>query len=215
MCTPRLASFGFLFTFGCDQFYLNGDQDIVVDTGEEDLTPNPTIDLEWTDAGIDIELRNGSGYEFRFGIVESTDNCSINTEYGCWTAEDCINGYISPQESFAHPVYCHPLSQSGTTLEYSDSLVDVITKTDEVIQGVKTAFPKPTEDSSYEFGVTYYLQATSTGANPTIECWVWGVDPDHYTDEGCKSPIPVRLDILDSHPKHQRFVLPLESTWTP
>ena len=215
MRTPLLTSVCLLLASGCEQFYLNVDEDTAVDTGEEELTPNPTIDLEWTEAGIEIELRNGSGYEFQFGIVESTNECAMDTEYGCWTAEDCVNGYITPQETFAHPVYCHPLSQSGTTLEYSDSLVDVITKTDEVIQGSKTAFPKPNEDSSYEFSVTYYLQATSTGANPTIECWSWGVNPDYYTDEGCKSPIPVGLDSQETHPKHQRFNLPLQSTWTP
>jgi hypothetical protein len=212
MRTPLLVSLSLLFASGCEQFYLNVDKDTAVDTGEEALTPNPTIDLSWAETGIEIELNNGSGYEFVFGMVESTTECSADTEYGCWTAEDCINGYITPQETFAHPSYCHPLSQSGTTLEYSESLVAIITKTDEVIQGSKTAFPKPSEDNTYEFSVTYYLQATSTGANPTIECWSWGVDPDYFINEGCKSPIPVRLNTTTALPRHQRFELLMQPT---
>mgnify|MGYP001327390065 CR=1 FL=1 len=215
MRTPLLVSLSLLFTSGCDQFYLNPDEDTATDTAEEELAPNPTIDLSWTEAGIEIELTNGSGYEFTFGIVESTIECAADTEYGCWTAEDCINGYITPQETFAHQPYCHPLAQSGTTLEYSESLVSIITKTDDIIEGKKTAFPAPNEDSTYEFSVTYYLQAVSTGSNPTIECWTWGVDPDYYISEGCKAPIPVRLDSAESGPRHHRFNLPVQHSWTP
>ena len=215
MRTPLLVSLSLLFAPGCEQFYLNVDEDTALDTGEEEISPNPTIDLSWNEGGIDIVLSNGSGYEFTFGLVESTTECAADTEYGCWTAEGCINDYITPQETFAHQSYCHPLAQSGTTLQYSESLVAVITKTDDVIEGTKTAFPAPTDGITYEFSVTYYLQAVSTGANPTIECWSWGVDPDYYTNEGCKSPIPVRLDEAEHSAQRQRFELPVRNIWSP
>ena len=75
-------------------------------------------------------------------------------------------------------------------------------------------FSSPKVDSTYEYGVTYYLQAISTGANPTIECWSWGVKPDYYTEVGCKSPIPICLDEATST-RRQRFELPTQGTWSP
>jgi hypothetical protein len=202
-------------TTGCEQFHLFVDEDTAVDTGEDLLTPNPSIDVTWADGGIEIVIDNGTGFDFQFGIVESSQSCSIDTEYGCWTAEDCINGYITPQDTFAHAPYCHPMGDSGATLAYSESLIDVITSTtgNLVVPGVQTGFPMPTEESTYEFEVTYYLKAVSTGANPTEECWTWGVDPDHFSDAGCKAPIPIRLDWNTNgiFPVRQRLELPLQS----
>lgn len=215
MRTPLFVSLSLLFTAGCDQFYLNVDEDTALDTGEVELSPNPTIDISWTEAGIEIQLSNSAGYSFTFGIVESTAECAVDMDYGCWTAEDCLNGYSSPDGDFIHSVYCHPLDHSGTTLEYSDSLTEVIQGRDDVIQGTKTAFSAPTDDSTYEFSVTYYLQAVATGSNSTVECWSWGVNPDYYVNEGCKSPIPIRFDSTAFASRQQRFELPLPSTWSP
>jgi len=204
---------------GCEQFHILVDEDTAVDTAEEVLVPNPSIDITWKPEGLELLIANGAGYEFEFGMVESSTECSIDTEYGCWTAEDCISGYISPQETFSHIPYCHPLEDVGDTLDYSSSLIGVITGSvdDYVIQGEQTAFPAPSDDMSYEFAVTYYLKAISTGSDPTIECWAWGVNPDHFASEGCKSPIPVRLDSTDtiSSIRHQKWELPLSKTWTP
>ena len=197
-------------TTGCEQFHLFMDEDTAIDTAEEEQVSNPTVDISWEDTGIAIEIENGFGYEFTFGLVESTPECAADVEYGCWTAESCISDYITPQETFAHPRYCHSIDQNGTTLAYSESLAAVITAStsEGVIPGSKTAFPMPTESKTYEFDVTYYLQAVSTGENPTIECWAWGVNPDYYIEEGCKSPVPVALD--QDTPMHtRRFRLPI------
>ena len=235
MRTPLLVSLSLLFTAGCDQFYLNVDKDTALDTGEVELSPNPTIDVSWAETGIEIELSNGTDYEFTFGIVESTAECAVDTDYGCWTAEDCLNGYSSPDGDFIHSVYCHPLDHNGTKLTYSKSLTKVITRDDPTIHrdphnaqslfsgiaeysvtpGSQTAFTAPTDEFTYEFSVTYYLQAVGTGSDSTVECWSWGVNPDYYVNEGCKSPIPIRLDSTALSSRHQRFELPLQSTWSP
>ncbi len=205
----------FTLLTGCEQFHLFVEDDKATDTAEEELTPNPSIDLEWGETGIDIVITNGQGYEFEFGIAESSSECAIDTEYGCWTAEDCISGYQTPQDSFAHSPYCHSLSDIGGSLRYSDSLIGVITGTspDYVIPGEQTAFPAPTSETTYEFSVTYYLKAVSTGSDPTIECWAWGLNPDHFSSEGCKAPIPIALPSAhpeDSvHLRTQRWSLPL------
>jgi len=208
--TLRTTFFAILaLHMGCEQFHLFVDEDTAVDTAVEELTPNPSIDITWGEEGIELVIENGTGYEFEFGLIESSAECAVDVEYGCWTAEGCISGYITPQETFSHPPYCHSLSDIGGTLAYSSSLIGVITgnSTDYVVQGEQTAFPAPEDDSSYEFSVTYYLKAVSIGANPTIECWAWGVNPDHFASEGCKAPIPVALD-LNTSPRHQRFSLP-------
>ena len=187
--------FPIITILGCEQFHLFVEEDTGIDTAEETIVQNPTIDINWGSNSIDIEIQNGSGYDFEFGITESTTSCSIDTEYGCWTAEDCLSGYITPQETFSHPPYCHTLLDSGGSLTYSSSLMGVITGTvdDYVIPGERTAFPAPTEELSYEFSVTYILKATSTGADPVSECWTWGVNPDHFSSENCKAPIPISI----------------------
>ena len=180
MRTPLLTSLGLLFASGCEQFYLNGDKDTALDVDEVELSPNPTVDITWTETGIQIDLQNDDGYIFTFGLAESTSECAAEDNYGCWTAEDCISGYISPTGLYSHTVYCHPLEESRTTLKYSESLVKVITKEDpayiiekqgnispqpveyRVIPGSQTAFPAPNADSSYEFDVTYFLRAVVT-----------------------------------------------------
>ena len=205
----RLNNYGFAFalvTFtGCETFYLGNEDTGTEDTGLVELSPNPTVDITWTTEGIQVSIENGEGMEFRFGLTESTESCSVDTEYGCWTAEDCMSGYITPQNDFSHPVYCHGIGTSGSTLKYSDSLIGVITgaSSDYVINGQQTAFPSPNDEMSYEYEVTYYLEGTTVGSNPTTECWTWGVNPRHYEEKNCKAPVPVLLN-----PQHIRWSLP-------
>ena len=200
-----------------EQFYLNVDKDTAVDTEPEEIPLNPTIDITWAQTGIDIEVKNGIGYTFTFGIIESTEDCANNEDYGCWTAEGCLNAYSTPEgaEEHQHPSYCHPVGDVGGNLQYSESLENVIQNIDFVTPGSKTAFPAPTDENTYEFGVTYYLRAVSTSSNPTDKCWSWGVNPEYYTEAGCISPIPVRLQPTETSPRRQRFELPIQNTWTP
>ena len=193
---------------GCEAFYLNPEEDSGLDSAEEDtIVLNPVADIDWTAEKLVINIENGSGYEFTFGIAETSTECGIDTQYGCWTAEDCGSGYLSPQGDYPHPAYCHPLSEVGEELDYSESIYSVIAGLNEnyVVAGKETAFPAPTEDVSYEFQVTYYLQAVEIGnAGSETECWVWGLDPDHFSDRNCKVPLPM------SSTSTQRVVLPLD-----
>ena len=191
-----------LFTFlACDTFYILVPEDTAVETDTaEETRLNPVADIDWTADRLLISISNGSGYEFKFGLVETSTECSIETQYGCWTAEDCgaphsvhEGGYTNPQGTITHNSYCHPLSEIGTDLEYSENLYSVING-DEAIGEGKTAFPAPTDETSYEFQVTYYLQATEIGGTSETECWVWGLDPDHFADRNCKVPIPMSDD---------------------
>jgi hypothetical protein len=190
-----------LLTFlACETFHILVPEDtaVITDSAEETRL-NPVADIDWTADRLLISITNGSGYEFKFGLVETSTECSIETQYGCWTAEDCgsphsvhTGGYTSPQSdpNLDHGSYCHPLSEIGTDLVYSENLFSVING-DEAIGEGKTAFPAPTEELSYEFKVTYYLQATEIGGSSETECWVWGLDPDHFADRNCKVPIPM------------------------
>ena len=199
-----------IFTlFGCDAFHLFPDEDSGVSSVEEETAVlNPIADIEWTDEKLIISIENGSGYEFIFGIAETSTECSVDTQYGCWTAEDCGSGYLSPQGDYPHQAYCHPLSELGGELEYSESIYSVIAGLNDnyVVAGKETAFPAPTAEESYEFQVTYYLQALEIGTSGSeTECWVWGLEPDHFSDRNCKVPLPM------SNHSTQRFILPLGS----
>ena len=194
---------------GCDAFHLFPEEDSGVETVEEDtVVLNPIADIDWTEEKLLITIQNGSGYTFTFGIAETSTECKVDTQYGCWTAEDCGSGYLSPQGDYPHQAYCHNLSEVGGELEYSESIYSVIAELNEnyVVPGKETAFPAPTEDDSYEFQVTYYLQAVENGsAGAETECWVWGLDPDHFADRNCKVPLPM------SGTSTQQFILPLNS----
>ena len=186
-------SIGILLQFiACTTFHLFEDEAVIMDTGDEILTPNPTVDLDWNLDALHITFANADNYEFRLGIAETSNECSIDMEYGCWVAEDCLHGYLSPQGNFPHPSYCHVLPGGESTLEYSNSLFGVMSgqNGEMVIPGSKTGFTAPTDEFSFEFQVTYFLQATQAGSNE-VECWVWGNDPDYFRDQNCKVPLPI------------------------
>ena len=199
-----------LYLIACESFHLFVPEDTGFDSGiEEEITLNPVADINWTDEFLGISIENGDGYEFYFGLAETSTECSINTQYGCWTAEDCGSGYLSPQGTNQHNPYCHKLSEIGEELEYSESLYSVIARLNDnrVVPGEKTAFPAPTEENSYEFQVTYYLQAIEIGnSNAEPECWVWGLTPDYFSDRNCKVPLPM------SNNSSRRVELPLNSS---
>jgi len=201
-----------LYLMACKTFHLFMGDDTAVDTGPAvEIQLNPVADIDWAQDGLRINLENGDGYQFAFGIAETSTECGIDTTHGCWTAEDCGGGYVSPQGTNAHPMYCHPLAETGGLLGYSEGLYSVIAGLGEnyVVPGQKTGFPAPmcsdetltTKDdcenggsvwTTYEFKVTYYLQAIEIGnSNVETECWTWGYDPDHFAERNCKVPLPM------------------------
>ena len=183
----------FIAFAACAPFHLFVEDDTATDTAQTELTPNPTVDIDWLADHLAITITNGQGYAFEFGLTESSQECSIDTEYGCWTGEDCFSGYVTPQGTYAHISYCHPLREDGGELEYSTGLIEVITGSNNsyVIPGTRTAFPSPNANQSYEFEVTYFLRATSVGSNPVTKCWAWGKDPDHFLSLNCTIPLPI------------------------
>ena len=185
-----------LLLIGCANFGFDWfSDDTATDTGDGvDLLPNPTADIDWDAERFRLTITQGDNYSFRFGIAETSAECGINTDVGCWTGEDCGSGYESPQGTFIHSATCHPAVANGTLeLEYSTSLEDVIIGNNEqyVAAGQKTAFPAPTAEQSYEFSVTYFLESQNM-TSQEVQCWVWGSDPDYFATRGCRTPIPLR-----------------------
>ena len=81
-------------------------------------TYNPTAQVEWGEEQLVVYMSNTEGYDFYFGIVESTEECTQNIEYGCWTGEDCspTEPYISSDESILLGPYCHPADGEGVAI---------------------------------------------------------------------------------------------------
>ena len=181
---------GLLLISACDRFPVGQEEDTATDTAQttEESDHLPVADVNWNQDGLQLTILNGENHDFYFGLVESTESCRDDTAYGCWTGENCgdSTGYMSLDEEIQLGPYCHPAGITGVNLFYSESIYAVITGNDYVAQGQQTAFPAPTEEESYEFSVTYYLEDGITG-----ECWVWGVDPTVFEERSCKYPLPV------------------------
>jgi hypothetical protein len=168
-------------------------------SSEEETTGtyNPTAQVEWGEEQLVVYMSNTEGYDFYFGIVESTEECTQNIEYGCWTGEDCspTEPYMSSDESILLGPYCHPADGEGVAiaLNYSSGFDSIFQGAEVVSGGVQTAFPAPiltgdtgTENiESYEFLVTYYLEDRISG-----KCWSWGIDPGYFKDRNCNLPVP-------------------------
>jgi hypothetical protein len=179
-----------LFFCACDSLPFLSKTD-TGDTGDTTLEAinKPVADIDWEEGNLVLNITNGDDIQLEFGIVETTTECAADAVYGCWTAENCdsSSGYTSPDGTPIGP-YCHPVSSTGVSLEYSANLTDVmdgVTGTN-VIAGMRTGFPAPTEEESYEFKVTYYLNNISSQ-----DCWVWGVNPTYFETSNCTTPVPV------------------------
>ena len=152
--------------------------------------PNPLADIDWLEDKLVLTIQNGDGYDFYFGLVESTENCSQDTTYGCWTAENCgEEAWTSVNGTFTRGPYCHPAGDIGVSLDYGDGIMNAINGSSFVANGQQTAFPAPTEEDSYEFKVSYILIDRISQ-----DCWAWGVDPAFFADQNCKYPVPTSLE---------------------
>ena len=205
----------FLLSFlACEAFYIGVKDEAVEDTAEI-ISPPLQIDIDWDDDFLRIKASNVEGYgNIKLGIVEVSNECEDDLENGCWTGEDCHNGYPPPegQESSERYTQCHLLPSTDaeygnnswvSSLAYSSQIENVATVDDAIenlnvpIGNGNTAFPAPTESLNYETKVSYYLQAEiigEEGENP-IRCWTWGVDPSYFDglnpELQCNTPLPV------------------------
>ena len=204
----------FLLSFlACEAFYIGVEDERTEDTAEE-LTPPLQIDIDWDDDVLRIKASNVEGYgNIQFGLIESSDDCEADLLEGCWTGEDCYNGYPPPegQEGLSRYNACHSIP--GTDSEYGDNSItsslnystvienvetldDAIENTNVPVGNGNTAFPAPTENFNFETRVTYYLKAEiigEEGENPE-RCWTWGVNPSYFDALECSTPLPVSLN---------------------
>ena len=183
-------------------FACNGDKgDTALDTANADTgpTPNPLANVDWLEDQLVLNIQHGEGYDFTFGIIESTDSCEQDNTYGCWTAENCgEDAWSSISGLFTRGPYCHPAGDTGLSLDYGEGLMNAINGSTFVANGQQTAFPAPTVEESYEFKVTYILIDRISQ-----DCWAWGVDPFYFADQNCKYPVPTSLET----PSRLRFEL--------
>ncbi|MBM74418.1 MAG: hypothetical protein CMK59_03385 [Proteobacteria bacterium] len=162
----------------------------------EEVAFLPTAQVEWGETQLLLHMKNTSGYDFQFGIVESSEECAQDIDFGCWTGENCddFDPYTSADEEVILGPYCHPAQGDGValSLNYSSSISSVLLLEDVVSNGVQTAFPPPPQESedseseSYEFKVTYYLVDLISG-----KCWAWGINPNYFSDRNCTIPLPL------------------------
>jgi len=204
----------FLLSFlACEAFYIGVEEEIIEDITEE-VSPPLQIDIDWDEDMLRIKASNVEGYgNIEFGLIESSDECEADLLDGCWTGEDCYNGYLAPEglEGLSRYKACHAIpntdSEFGDTyfissLRYSSETENVLTLDDAIentnvpVGNGNTAFPAPSEDYSYETRVTYYIKAEmigEEGENPE-RCWTWGVNPSYFDALECNTPLPASLD---------------------
>lgn len=170
----------------------NGDKgDTALDTAATDTgpIPNPLANIDWLDENLVLTIQHGEGHDFSLGIVESTDECTLDTTYGCWTAENCgEDAWSSVNGNFVRGPYCHSAGDEGVALKYGEGVMNAINGSAFVTDGT-TAFPAPTETDSYEFKVSYILTDRISQ-----DCWAWGVEPSYFDEQNCKYPVPTQLD---------------------
>ena len=202
----------FLSFLACEAFYIGIEREVVQDTATP-LSPPLQIDIDWDADQLKINAVNVEGYgNIRFGIIESSDECTADLLNGCWTGEDCFNGYPPPegQEGSARYASCHSIPSADSeygedsfvsTLNYStaidgvETLLDAVQNLNVPVGNGNTAFPAPNASLSYETQVTYYLEAEivgEEGENPN-RCWTWGVNPSYFDALECDTPLPVSI----------------------
>ena len=194
MITKELPMLAFIF-LSCNSDKSDSAIEVLEDTSP---IPNPIADIDWNEDKLVLTIQNGEGHDFTLGIIESSDSCNVDITYGCWTAESCSEEpWTSVDGNYIEGPYCHSAGDAGVSLDYGGGILSVIAG-DSFVTNTQTAFPAPTEESSYEFQVSYILIDRISQ-----DCWAWGVDPFYFNDQNCKYPVPIMLDT----PKHWRIEL--------
>ena len=133
---------------------------------------HPWVEVSWGASKLEARVHNREpGVSYQYGIAETHPMCSTQAgivEGRCWTGEDCHRGFQADSGSYQ---YCHPADED-LALDYADD-------PGLVSEGQTTLFSQ-----NYAFLVTHILLA-STG-----ECWVWGLEPEHYEELDCERTGP-------------------------
>ena len=111
----------------------------------------------------------GEGFDWAwFGMAEHNASCSSpDSEYGCYTAEDCAYGYDNPVTGSTFGPFCHRMVDESITLTYSDDCT--------VIEGYQTCFPS----DDYAGLTAYYFEAWDG------RCYTGGTYPAYWAGFGC------------------------------
>jgi len=157
-----------MFSFGCvDKGGDTGGEEADADT-DADTDADPTFAVSWGASSLTATATDFDGAFF--GMAEDNASCnSADSEYGCYTGEDCAYGYDNPVTGSTFGPYCHPLSSGTVTLTYSGSC--------EVTEGSETCFP----NDGYSGLTAYYFEAADGS------CYTGGTNPDYWSGFGCTS----------------------------
>lgn len=155
----------FLFLIACSD---SKDDDSTIEDQVEELFGDIAFVIQWTEVGIQPEVRDVDIGSWWFGMAEQT--AAI---YEPWKGEDCLNGGIWQSERY---VYCHPILDVGTELSYVDSPIDMIPGEETLIS--KTQNPDR---------MMYYFLDALTGI-----CFIDGTGLDSYL-ELCSNQVEMTI----------------------
>ena len=133
------------------------------ETGTEEtgsVVPAVELGTAWGDDSVTLTITNGAeDASYFWGIAETTGDC-LDSEWGCWTGEDCFQGF----EAYT---YCHPVDATGGSLSYGAT-------PDAVTEGTDTVFGS----ADFDTITTHIVDDQSSAEGP---CWVWGADTTYYS----------------------------------
>jgi len=153
-----------MFSFGCvDKGDDTGGAEADADT-DADTDADPTFSVSWGSSSVSATATDWDGGFF--GMAEDNASCNAaDSEYGCYTGEDCAYGYDNPVSGNSFGPYCHPMSDS-VTLTYSGDCT--------VTEGSETCF-----GTSFSGLTAYYFEAEDG------TCYTGGTYPEYWSGFGC------------------------------
>lgn len=154
-----------LFAFGCEP--TKGDTGAWGGDDTSGGTSELSFAVTWGSSSVELSISDDEGRAFWFGMAETNAGCGDE----CWTGEDCLYGYTSPNTGTTYGPYCHDAGTEGISLTYGGDPTN--------LQEGTTVFP----DSSYKGNVAYYFEDQDSG-----DCWVGGLNgASYYSGQGCTS----------------------------
>ena len=140
------------------------------ETGTEEVAdPTASISVDWGADSVTLTLAVENGLEgasYFWGIAETSGSC-LDSEWGCWTGEDCFRGFDTESGNLT---YCHPVDATGGNLSYGAT-------PDGVAEGMDTVFGS----ADFSSVTTHIVDDQGSAEGP---CWVWGADATYYSGYG-------------------------------
>lgn len=133
------------------------------DTAQVDTGPEDWVWVEWTDTALVLHINGGPG-GYWFGLAQTTGACGD----WCWTAEDCLYGFVDPDSGEMWGPYCHEIGDAAQTqLSFGGDC------------GALPPGQTCLQDNALADGLGFFLES-SQAAGGTGDCWIWGHQAEEY-----------------------------------